>query len=354
MVDMATMETKIERAILNRYRSDGAVNMFKAIVTLFSLLVLTPFSLLANQPVKNQIVVFPFDQKTISENFPWVSEALTDLISQAGTQAGYQMISRSDRLDVYNILGLSPWRRPTLAMQIEMAEYLQATHVIYGTYQTDGKTLSTNISFLDLQKLSLLKSISISIALSDLPDMKQKLCTKLFNDDHKDTASTCPPSEHGEGKISGKVYERFIKAMMEDSYERREEYLKQVLRLSPDFHRATITLGQLYFDNLEFDRAEELLKNIENKRSTLGAEACMILGEIYLEKKDYPSAINVLKKAISYGGSGKSHYLLAKAYAHLGDFKKAIKESDLSLKLDSSYIDAREFRKWLRKKEKSF
>jgi uncharacterized protein HemY len=78
----------------------------------------------------------------------------------------------------------------------------------------------------------------------------------------------------------------------------------------------------------------------------------MMLGEIYLEKKNYELAVAVLKKAISYGGTGKSHLLLAKAFFHLGELGKASMETDLSLKLDPSDIDAREFRKMLLKTKK--
>ncbi len=328
--------------------------MICRIIIIFSIfLPLILVSPQAGSRVQSQIVIFPFDQMVDSQNFPWVSEALADLLSQAGDIAGKHIISRNDRLDAYNTLGFSPWRRPTLAMQIKMAEYLQATHIIYGTYQTDGKTLSTEVSLLDLQQLILLKRFLISSPLSKLPDMKKELCKRLFDDVSKDVSS-CDPMVNGEEEISGQAYEWFIKAIMEDSYERREEYLQQVLQISPHFHRAIVILGRLYFDNLQLDSAEQLLRGIENERSKIGAEACMILGEIYLEKKDYSSAVRVLKKGVSYGGSGKSHFLLAKAYVHLGDFENAIMESDLSLKLDPTDIDAREFRKSLRKKEKAF
>ena len=59
----------------------------------------------------------------------------------------------------------------------------------------------------------------------------------------------------------------------------------------------------------------------------------------------------MIKKAISYGGSGKSHLLLAKAHFHLVEFEMAFKESELSLLLDPSDIEAKEFRKILLQKK---
>lgn len=327
--------------------------MIHRILITFSLIFLSlSFSLQAQPPSKSQIMIFPFDQEMNSENHPWVSEALADLLSQASEQAGYRTISRSDRLDAYNMLGLSPWRRPTLAMQLKMAEYLQATHMLYGRYQINGKALSGEVHLLDLQQLRLLKRYSLSATLSNLPRMKEVLCQKLQAEKLGGQASSCKSSASLKKSIPGRTYELFIKSLMEDSSEQKEEYINQALQISPRFHRAILSLGQLHFDNLNLNQAEEILKKIENERSQYGAEACMMLGEIYLEKKNYELAVAVLKKAISYGGTGKSHLLLAKAFFHLGELAKATMETELSLKLDPSDIDAREFRKMLLKNKK--
>ncbi len=316
-------------------------------------LILTISSSQALPTIESQILVFPFDQRKDGDKHPWVSEALADMLSQAGELAGYDMISRSDRLEAYSILGLSPWRRPTLAMQLKMAEYLQATHMMYGWYQIDGGKLQAEVHLLDLQQLRLLKKFSLSSDLSHFPEMKEKLCKKLFGESFTGKILPCRASEIKKEITSGRAYEMFIRSLMDDSHESKEQYLKQALQISPDFSRATIALGKLYFDNLRLDQAEQILSATENERSEYGAEACMIIGEIYLEKKDYEKAVRVIKKAISYGGSGKSHLLLAKAYFHLGELEKAIQESELSLKLDPSDIDAKEFLKTILQKKGS-
>lgn len=324
------------------YKSNAIILSFLFLITLFSH---------ANPQIEGQIVIFPFDQEENSDNYPWLSEALADLLSQAGDDAGYHMISRSDRLDAYNILGLSPWRRPTLAMQLKMAEYLQSTHMMYGWYQVNRNVLKAEVHLLDLQQLRLLKKYSLSTDVSHLPDMKQKLCKKIFGESLSGQALPCSSSGSKDEIISGQAYELFIKSLMEDSNEKKEQSLKQALQISPNFSRAIVSLGRLYFDNLELDHAEQILKSIENERSKYGAEACMMIGEIYLERKDYQKAVRMIKKAISYGGSGKSHLLLAKAHFHLGEFEMAFKESELSLLLDPSDIEAKEFRKILLQKK---
>jgi tetratricopeptide (TPR) repeat protein len=345
------METECEKIISGKPVSVWPKMILKSTVFIWTPLFLISVSSQALPQIESQILVFPFNQERDSDKHPWVSEALADLLSQAGELAAYHMISRSDRLDAFSILGLSPWRRPTLAMQLKMAEYLQATHMMYGWYQIDGEMLTAEVHLLDLQQLRLLKKYSLSTGLSHLPDIKQKLCTKIFGESFSGKALPCRASEFENEIISGQAYELFIKSLMDDSHEQKEQHLKQALKISPNFSRATVALGQLYFDNLKLDQTERILRAIENERSKYGAEACMIIGEISLEKKDYHKAVRVIKKAISYGGSGKSHLLLAKAYFHLGEFEKAFKESELSLRLDPSDIDAKEFRKILLQKK---
>jgi tetratricopeptide (TPR) repeat protein len=131
----------------------------------------------------------------------------------------------------------------------------------------------------------------------------------------------------------------------------KEELYGRALKLSPGFTRALYEIAHLYFSTSQFDAAEESLGLITDKRSKVGASACMLLGEIYLENGRFVQAIDVLKKAVSYGGTGKAHYLLSKAYYMAGDTGSASKELDISLKLDPSDIDARSFKKNLEQKK---
>ena len=304
------------------------------------------------EPLEESIyLILPFENKSTTRSSYWIGEALADLISQTAEMQGVKVVQRRERIDTYATFGFSPLASPTLASQLKIAEQLQATHLIYGSFSSNDNLLHIQCALIDLQKLSIVNRCNLVTGINDLLAVKKIFCEKLFSG--RKTLTFCTDAlqmDYGD-TITIQGYEAFIKASLEDSFAMKEELYGKALKLSPGFTRTLYEIALLYFSTSQFDAAEESLGLITDKRSKVGASACMLLGEIYLENGRFVQAIDVLKKAVSYGGTGKAHYLLSKAYYMAGDTGSASKELDISLKLDPSDIDARSFKKNLEQKK---
>ncbi|MEW5806311.1 MAG: tetratricopeptide repeat protein [Acidobacteriota bacterium] len=299
---------------------------------------------------KPSFFVNHFENRSSERGYYWIGEAIADLISLVIETNGEDVIARKDRLDVYNTFGFSPISSPTLATQIRMAEHLQATHLIYGSFDSVEGSLTVQITILDIQKASLLKKFSVSATVREILSLKKEICKNLFlNGQSMDCSTLFRGSE--EDAVPLPAYEAFIKATIEDSFARKEELYGKAIALFPDFSRAAYELGLLYFNNSQFKEAEKILWKLQERKFPTAADACLILGEIFLDRGRNSDATEVLKKAVSYGGTGKAHFLLAKAYYMSGDLENARRELEISIKLDPTDIDARSLKKTLDQKK---
>ncbi len=291
--------------------------------------------------------VLPFENRgKIQEDF-WIGEALSDLIAQVLESQGKKVSPRNERVDAFNSFGFTAFSSPTFASQLKMAEHLRATHLIRGAFHRNTTFLSAECSLIDLRRLAITKKFVISIEINDLLSAKNEICERLFSTEANPYPCNSSVDSGFGDTITSEAYEAFIKAFLEDSFASKEELFLKAISLSPGFERGILELGTLYFNTAHFDSAEETLTILVDSRSRIGAAACLTLGEIFIDKGRYAEAIELLKKAVSYGGTGKAHFFLSKAYYMNGDAKNAIQEIDISVKLDPSDIDARAFKRSL-------
>lgn len=291
--------------------------------------------------------VFPFENRGQSQEDSWIGEALSDLIALVVESQGEKVSARSERVDAFNSFGFTALSSPTLASQLKIAEHLRGTHLIRGSFYFNGTFLSTECSLIDLRKLVLADRFVITVEINKLLSSNKEICERLFSGDASLLlCKSYPDAVFGE-MITVEAYEAFIKAFLADSFAIKEELFLKAISLSPGFERGILELGTLYFNTAHFESAEETLKILIDSKSKRGADACLILGELFIDKGRYDEAIELLKKAISYGGSGKAHFFLSKAYHMNGDAENALQEIEIAVRLDPTDIDARVFKRSL-------
>lgn len=84
-----------------------------------------------------------------------------------------------------------------------------------------------------------------------------------------------------------------------DNYEKAVQAYQKALALKPDFAAAINNLGVVYMAQEEWDKAIETLEEItENYVYATPHFPCYLIGQAYFHKKEYPSAVAYLKKAI--------------------------------------------------------
>ncbi|MFI5133404.1 MAG: tetratricopeptide repeat protein, partial [Chitinophagales bacterium] len=87
--------------------------------------------------------------------------------------------------------------------------------------------------------------------------------------------------------------------MMEDKDKAIEAY-KKSLEAMPDNGTALRGLGNAYYDNREFDKAQKCFELTMEKDEKNSNAICNKLGQLYLADKRYDDAIKIFKKAVDY------------------------------------------------------
>jgi tetratricopeptide (TPR) repeat protein len=100
-------------------------------------------------------------------------------------------------------------------------------------------------------------------------------------------------------------------------------YFKKAIEIYPDFHDAHLSLGQLYMDASEWEKAEVSLRQAV-KTNPKSVTAMVSLGEVYRRLKKYSDGEQVLAEALKIDNeSWESNFTLGRIYWELKDIVKA-------------------------------
>ena len=121
------------------------------------------------------------------------------------------------------------------------------------------------------------------------------------------------------------------------------KYYEKCISLKPDTFIVYQDLLDLYVFTDNFQKAEELYKNIRdrfNSDSLLNLLSSN-LASAYSTSKDYNKAITFYNKMLAEDTTQYIiHYQIAGIYEQMGDYKKSVKEYKDLIKMDSNYSDA--------------
>lgn len=116
-------------------------------------------------------------------------------------------------------------------------------------------------------------------------------------------------------------------------YEEREEYLKKIIDIAPNFTDAQFDLAIIYYNNQEYDKAKALLDKVLSVKKDAASYYYKAL--IQIKEKEYFLAIDNLHLAIkeSKGNIPEFYFELTKAYMDINWFEEAINTIKKSITL---------------------
>lgn len=112
------------------------------------------------------------------------------------------------------------------------------------------------------------------------------------------------------------------------SFEEKEAMLKTALSLYPDYSRARLELGKIYFSNDLIEQCKEtLLPLLNNIQSIEYKDANSYLAKCYYGEKELATALDYYREALDYSLCDEYHYQIcfwiANCYLGLGDKTEA-------------------------------
>jgi tetratricopeptide (TPR) repeat protein len=216
--------------------------------------------LLAGPPAPATLVL-PFDPVEANPEHVWVGPAASELLARGLAVAGVPVAGRAERLRAQAALEL-PQVSLTRATSLRIAEALGANRLVTGTYAVQGGQLTLSLRLLDAERASLSSPIVASGPLETLSDLAHGVAWDVA------LASSTPPGMSRAAffsrrpSVSFEAVKAYGRSLAAHRSAARLRLVRDALNLSPQFHEARLTLGQLLREAGEFSAANETLNRI--------------------------------------------------------------------------------------------
>jgi tetratricopeptide (TPR) repeat protein len=321
------------------------------------------------------VLVLPFDNRTGQPNLAWIGDSFPDTLNQRLTSAGFLTISRDDRQYALDHLGLPVDFKPSRATTIRVAQTLDATFVIVGSYTVNNGRIAVQAQVLEVNKLRLSQPLADSSELTRLFDVENAIAWKVARqiDPHFNVAQQTFLAASGGVRLS--AFENYIRGTDATTSQERIKRLQMAVQDTPDYPAALLALGKAQFAQRDYDQAAATLAKI-GPTDRRALEAGFYIGLARFNTTKYaeaesafafvasrlplPEVVNNQAVASSRQGhdavplfqrastadptDADYHYNLAVALLRRGDFAGAQREVDLTLKLRPTDAEAAELK----------
>src|ERR1700761_1440102 len=117
-----------------------SANRFLTKIFFLILAAFSPAALAAQSvPGGRVVLVLPFENHSGNATLNWIGESFPDTLDKRLNSAGFLTISRADRVFALDHLGLPTDFKPSRATAIRIAQQLDASYVVVGSYNINGQ-----------------------------------------------------------------------------------------------------------------------------------------------------------------------------------------------------------------------
>jgi tetratricopeptide (TPR) repeat protein/TolB-like protein len=203
------------------------------------------------------LLVLPFDNRTGQPSLEWIREAAAEILSSRLASAGFNPMSRADRIYALDHLGLPHSFHPSRASSIKLAETLDADSIIVGSYITDGTGIVAEAQLVNVPRLHMSPPVTVRGEMREMVTVFDTLAWKLarqIDPGFKVTQDTFVAAGSG---LRLDAFEQYIRGITEPDQQERLRHLNQSVLLSPQFSPAWMALGREEFAGQKYEQAAE-------------------------------------------------------------------------------------------------
>ncbi len=205
--------------------------------------------------------MLPFFNHSKSTSLDWVGESIAESVGDSLASEGLLVLDRDDRLEAYRRLSLRPGAELTLASIIKIGESLDASKVIYGSYelraaepgqdQSKG-SLRITARILDLKHTRQTGGFGELGALEDLGLLQVHLGWQVLQSVSPKTAPPERPFLSARPAVRLDAVESYVRGLLAVSPEQRHRFFTQAARLDPDYSQPCFQLGKTYWEKKDY------------------------------------------------------------------------------------------------------
>jgi len=228
-------------------------------------------------PGTTTVMLMPFDNHSKVAGVDWISEACPEVLSQRISSSKINVVTRDDRMFVFDRAGVPAAVHPSRATIFNVAEQMGADYVVLGSYTVDGNAFQANAQLLDIKKPKLYPPVRSNGPLADFIDLQTSLAWQLLRQMPNPPQGSLQQFIHSSTPIPLNAFESYIRGVMSTSQQMKVHYFKEAIRLNPSYSLAELQLGKMYYNNHEYEQAASWLGKIPKDDRSSG-EATFLLG----------------------------------------------------------------------------
>ncbi len=198
-------------------------------------------------PQEGIFLVFPFENRGASGRLDWIGEGLEELTIQQLSAAGQQVYSHAGRLNEMDRYGLPSSGKLSRATMLHIAQEMDADHVVFGDYTSDGKTIAVNARLLRVHPVALLPIVEEKDELASLMQLQAKLTWGLLGTTNHGYPLSLSDFAKLQQPLSLAAFEQYVRGLLANDDETRLRDLKEAARLEPNWPEPAFAIGEAYF-----------------------------------------------------------------------------------------------------------
>ena len=215
-------------------------------------------------------LVFPFENDGASARLDWLCEGLEELSIQRLSAAGQQVYSHAGRTSELDRYGLPPTARFSHATMLRIAGDLDADFVIFGKFNSDGKSLTVETRVMRVSPTSLSAPIHESGLLDSLMELHTRVAWRLLAANDRGFPLNLAEFSKLQRPLRLDAFEHYIRGLLANDDDSRLRELRESARLEPDWPEPAFALGQAYFSRRDCESTLPWLARVPaaNSRAT--------------------------------------------------------------------------------------
>ncbi|MHB1023845.1 MAG: tetratricopeptide repeat protein [Acidobacteriaceae bacterium] len=235
------------------------------------------------------VLVLPFENHSGNASLDWIGESFTAILNQRLASAGFLPISREDRMNAMEHLGLPKDFKPSRATTFRIAQTMDADYVIIGSYTTQDKRISAQAQILKVRVPSMTPPVVDSTPMERLLDLENAIAWKLARKMDPNYSVAEESFLAASSSLQLTAFENYIRGLIQVSQDERIRHLKLAVQISPNYAPAILALGKAYFANEQYDQAANTFAMISHE-DPQALEAGFYLGLSYFYTGKYAKA----------------------------------------------------------------
>ncbi len=284
------------------------------------------------------VLVIPFFNESKTPSLDWIGVSLAQTVRESLSSRGLLVLEREERQEVYRRLSIRPNARLTHASVIKVAEALDASQVVYGTFNF---TPSPDAAGLPRGRLDL-KAYTLDMArmrrgpeflesgpLEELAGLEMHLAWQVLK---SMAPETTPPAEEflrEQPSVRLDAVENYTRGLLAARPDQKQRYFSQAARLDERYSQPCFELGRLYWGQKDYRQAAEWFAKVRPGAPRY-LEANFLLGLSRFYAGDYVAAVQAFQLVAQsvplnevFNNLGAAESRLNRSEA-LDDFRKAL------------------------------